>query len=108
MFLVPLLDEPERTIGFLPVCQSMFSGLFSAMYAAVAFKICTNLWLTDKFEDGCYGLIFGRVIVFELGNFKRFYSFLDYFSTMCAAIVLKLCTWLYIYDLQIKFYDGCH
>jgi hypothetical protein len=27
---------------------------------------------------------------------------------MCAAIVLKLCTWLYIYDLQIKFYDGCH
>jgi hypothetical protein len=30
------------------------------------------------------------------------------FSAMCAAIVLKLCTWLYIYDLQIKFEDGCY
>jgi hypothetical protein len=27
---------------------------------------------------------------------------------MWAAIVLKLCTWLYIYDLQIKFEDGCY
>jgi hypothetical protein len=25
---------------------------------------------------------------------------------MCAAIALKLCTWLYIYDLQIKMEDG--
>jgi hypothetical protein len=30
------------------------------------------------------------------------------FSAMCAAIALKLCTWLYIYDLQIKFKDGCY
>jgi hypothetical protein len=29
-------------------------------------------------------------------------------SAMCAAIALKLCTWLYIYDLQIKFEDGCY
>jgi hypothetical protein len=27
---------------------------------------------------------------------------------MCATIALKLCTWLYIYDLQIKFEDGCY
>jgi hypothetical protein len=29
---------------------------------------------------------------------------------MCAAIPLKLCTWLYtyMYDLQIKFEDGCY
>jgi hypothetical protein len=27
---------------------------------------------------------------------------------MCAAIALKLCTWLYINDLQIKFEDGCY
>jgi hypothetical protein len=27
---------------------------------------------------------------------------------MCAAIALKLYTWLYIYDLQIKFEDGCY
>jgi hypothetical protein len=27
---------------------------------------------------------------------------------MCAAIALKLCTWLYNYDLQIKFEDGCY
>ena len=35
-------------------------------------------------------------------------KFSGLFSTMCAAIVLKLCTWLYIYDLQIKFEDGCY
>jgi hypothetical protein len=27
---------------------------------------------------------------------------------MCAAIALKLSTWLYMYDLQIKFEDGCY
>jgi hypothetical protein len=29
---------------------------------------------------------------------------------MCAAIALKLCTWLYIYDLQteIKLEEGCY
>jgi hypothetical protein len=27
---------------------------------------------------------------------------------MCAAIALKLCTWLYIYALQIKFEDDCY
>jgi hypothetical protein len=27
---------------------------------------------------------------------------------MCAAIALKLYTWLYTYDLQIKFEDGCY
>jgi hypothetical protein len=27
---------------------------------------------------------------------------------MCAAIALKLCTWLSMYDLQIKFEDGCY
>jgi hypothetical protein len=27
---------------------------------------------------------------------------------MCAAIALKLCIWLYMYDLQIKFEDGCY
>jgi hypothetical protein len=26
---------------------------------------------------------------------------------MCAAIALKLCTWHFIYDLQIKFEDCC-
>jgi hypothetical protein len=30
------------------------------------------------------------------------------FSAMCTAIALKLCTWLYIYDLQTKFEDGCY
>jgi hypothetical protein len=30
------------------------------------------------------------------------------FSTMCAAIALTLCTWFYIYDLQIKLKDGCY
>jgi hypothetical protein len=30
------------------------------------------------------------------------------FFAMCAAIALKLCTWLYIYDLQFKFEDGCY
>jgi hypothetical protein len=29
-------------------------------------------------------------------------------ATMCAAIALKLCTLLYIYDLQIKFKYGCY
>jgi hypothetical protein len=28
------------------------------------------------------------------------------FPAMCTAIALKLCTWLYFYDLQIKFEDG--
>jgi hypothetical protein len=27
---------------------------------------------------------------------------------MCTAIALKLCTWLYMHDLQIKFEDGCY
>jgi hypothetical protein len=27
---------------------------------------------------------------------------------MCAAIALKLCTWLYNYDLQIRFEDACY
>jgi hypothetical protein len=27
---------------------------------------------------------------------------------MCAAIELKLCTWLYTHDLQIKFEDDCY
>jgi hypothetical protein len=27
---------------------------------------------------------------------------------MCTAIALKLSTWLYMYDLQIKFEDGCY
>jgi hypothetical protein len=27
---------------------------------------------------------------------------------MCAVIALKLCTWLYMYDLQIKFEDSCY
>jgi hypothetical protein len=27
---------------------------------------------------------------------------------MCTAIALKLCTWLYMYELQIKFEDGCY
>jgi hypothetical protein len=27
---------------------------------------------------------------------------------MCAAIAMKLCTWLYNCDLQIKFEDGCY
>jgi hypothetical protein len=30
------------------------------------------------------------------------------FSAMCAAIALKHCTWLYIYELQIKFEDDCY
>jgi hypothetical protein len=30
------------------------------------------------------------------------------FSAICAAIALKLCTWLYINNLQIKFEDGCY
>jgi hypothetical protein len=50
------------------------------------------------------------------GNF-RFYTrlsvspftvFSGLFSEMCAAIALKLCTWLYIYDIQIKFEDDCY
>jgi hypothetical protein len=28
------------------------------------------------------------------------------FSAMCAAIALKLCTWIYVNDLQINFKDG--
>jgi hypothetical protein len=27
---------------------------------------------------------------------------------MCAVIALTLCTWLYTYDLQVKFKDGCY
>jgi hypothetical protein len=30
------------------------------------------------------------------------------FSTMCAAVALKHCAWLYIYDLQITFEDRCY
>jgi hypothetical protein len=30
------------------------------------------------------------------------------FSAMCAATALKLFTWLYNYDLQIKIEDGCY
>jgi hypothetical protein len=29
------------------------------------------------------------------------------FSAMQTAIALKLCTWLYVYDLQIKYEDVC-
>jgi hypothetical protein len=47
--------------------------------------------------------ILGRVMPLELGHFKEFYSFPDFFSAMCTAIALKPCTWLYINDLQIKF-----
>jgi hypothetical protein len=35
-------------------------------------------------------------------------KFSGFFSAMCAAIALKLCTWFYMYDLQIKFEDGCY
>jgi hypothetical protein len=35
-------------------------------------------------------------------------KFSGLFSAMCTAIALKLCTWLYIYDLQINFEDGCY
>jgi hypothetical protein len=43
-----------------------------------------------------------------LSHFKRFYSFPDFFFAIWTGIALKLCTWLYIYDLQIKFEDGCY
>jgi hypothetical protein len=35
-------------------------------------------------------------------NFTVFWTFL----ALCAAIAVKLCTWFYINDLQIKFKDG--
>jgi hypothetical protein len=35
-------------------------------------------------------------------------KFSGLFSAMCPAIALKLCIWLYNYDLQMKFEDGCY
>jgi hypothetical protein len=35
-------------------------------------------------------------------------KFSGLFSTICTAIAVKLCTWLYIYVLQIEFEDGCY
>jgi hypothetical protein len=57
----------------------MFSGLFSAICAAIALKLCTWLYIYDlqiKFEDGCYRPIFRRVMPLE-----GFYSFPDFFSS---------------------------
>jgi hypothetical protein len=53
-------------------------GLYTCMY-----RFCTRL--------------FGRLST-------KFYG---PFSVMCAVIALKLCIWLYIHDLQIKFEDCC-
>jgi hypothetical protein len=38
----------------------------------------------------------------------RTQCFPDFFFAMYAAIALKLCIWLCIYDLQIKFEDDCY
>jgi hypothetical protein len=82
------------------------------MCATIALKLCTWLYiyiydLQIKFEDGPYRPIFWGVIPLNAAILKDFTVFLD-FSGMCAAIALKICTWLYIYDLQIKFEDGSY
>jgi hypothetical protein len=63
----------------MSVCASTkFSRLFSAMCAAIGLKLCTWLYTYDiqiKLEDGCYRLIFRRVMLLE-----DFYSFPDFFS----------------------------
>jgi hypothetical protein len=89
----------------------MFSGLSSAVFAAIALKLYALLYIYDlqiKFEDGCYRPILGRVMPHELSIVGDFYSFPYFSPTMCAAVALILCTWLYIFDLQIKFKDGCY
>jgi hypothetical protein len=72
-------------------------------------KLCTWLYIYDlqiKLKNGGYQPIFGRAMLLKLSHFKRFFSCPDFFFAMCAAIALKLCTWLYINDLQIKLKDG--
>jgi hypothetical protein len=84
--------------------------IISALAAIALMKLCTWLYIYDlqiKFEDGCYQPNFGRVMPLEHNHFKGF-QFSGLFSAMCAAIALKLCTWLNIYDLRIKFKDGCY
>jgi hypothetical protein len=53
----------------------------------------------DQFLEGLCPL--------NLANLRDF-TVSRLFSAMCAAIALKLCTLLYINDLQIKFKDGCY
>jgi hypothetical protein len=57
--------------------------LVSAMRSAIALKLFTWLYIYDlqiKFKDGCYQPILGRVMPLELGHFKGFYSFPDFFA----------------------------
>jgi hypothetical protein len=70
--------------------STMFSGLFSAMCAAIALTLCTWLYIYDlqiKFEDGCYQPIFGKVMPLEVSHFKGFYIFLHFFS-LCLQIFI--------------------
>jgi hypothetical protein len=89
----------------------MFSGLFSAVFAAIALKLCAWLYIYDlqiKFEDGRYRPILGRVMPLELSIIRDFTVYHTFPPAMCAAVAFILCTWLYIYDIQIKFKDGCY
>jgi hypothetical protein len=52
--------------------------------------------------------IFGKPLLFAHSFLLLVPYQYNLFSTLCAAIALKLCTWLYIFDLQIKFVDGCY
>jgi hypothetical protein len=49
-----------------------------------------------------------EICLLNLAIFKGFLRFSGHFFAICAAIVLTLCTWLYIFDLQTKFKDGCY
>jgi hypothetical protein len=85
----------------------MFYGLFSALNVC-SYCIETlymTLYIYDlqiKLEDGCYRPIFLRVVPVELTKFYGILPFSRLFFAMCTTIALKLCAWLYIYDLQIS------
>jgi hypothetical protein len=69
----------------------MFSGLFSAMFADIALKICKWLYIYDlqiKFEDVVIP-IFGRVMSLELSHLKGFYSFPTFFSLCLQIFILN-------------------
>jgi hypothetical protein len=44
----------------------------------------------------------------NLAIFEGFYSFPDYIPQCVQLFALKFCTSLYVYDVQIKFKDGCY
>jgi hypothetical protein len=93
MFHIDVIISPYRDYKFYThpsVCPStMFSGLFSAMCAAIALKLHTWFYiyaLQIKFKDGCYWPIFGRAMPLELSHLIDFTVFPGFFP-QCVQLL---------------------